>query len=500
MKRLALGLVLALVVTPAWAKKKPKEEPPPPAPVSAPVDPEAWRATAPGPAPEKPWTAPVATVVTLSNGIPVYVLPNPAFPLVSVRLHVGAGRAANPAGKAGLASLTADLLDEGTTTRSATRIASDASGLGAVLGTGAGDEWATVSLDALGGDALGPALDLMADVALHPAFSKADFTRLQAETLSAIEEAKAEPRDAAVRTFLSQIYGASHPYGTPAVGTTESVKALKVDDAKKLYQAWYHAGNASFVVSGAVTPEQAKALLDARFGTWAKGAQTAKPVAAAAAPIKTRVVFVEQPGAVQSVLRIGTVGVTRGSPDYPAAVLAATHTAGMFSSRINMNLREEHGWSYGAYGGFTDSKDAGLFMVRTSVQADKTAPAVAEVLKELAAAAKTPASPADLTMARDNILKSLPGYFETNEASANAFLEVPRFGLGPDSFVAGAKAIGAVTPAEAGAAAARWFDPAKQVVVVVGPKSIEVDDGKGGKTTVDVVKSLQDLGYEFVAL
>jgi len=499
-KRIALALTLALVVTPAWAKKKPKEAPAPAPVPAAPVDPEAWRATPPGPGPERAWTAPVAQVVTLSNGIPVYVVPNPAFPLVSVRLHVGAGRVANPAGKAGLASLTADLLDEGTSTRTASKIASEASGLGAVLTTAGGDESATVSLDALGGDALGPALDLMADVTLRPAFAKAEFARVQAETLAAIEEAKAEPRDAAVRTFLSQLYGAAHPYGTPAIGTTASVKALKVEDVKKLYQGWYHAGNAAFVVSGALTPEEAKTLLDARFGKWAKGAQVPAPAAVAAAPIKTRVVFVEQPGAVQSVLRIGTVGLPRTSPDYPAATLTATHTAGMFSSRINMNLREEKGWSYGAYGAFTDSRDGGVFSVRTSVQADKTAPAVAEVLKELASAAKTPATAADLTVARDNILKSLPGYFETNEATANAFLEVPRFGLGPDSFVATAKAVGAVTPAEAGAAAARWFDPARQLVVVVGPKSVTVDDGKGGTTTVDVVKSLQDLGYEFVAL
>jgi zinc protease len=499
-KRVLLSLVLVgLVSTPALAKKKNKNPPPEVAAPAAPApDPEAWRATAPKPAAEKPWTPPAAKVITLSNGMPVYFVENPGLPLLSVRLFVGAGREANPAGKAGLAAITADMLDEGTTTRSATKIAEDAARLGAVLTTASGDEGAFVSLDALTGDALGPSLDLMADVALHPAFSKTEFARVQGETLSAIEEAKSEPRDAAVRTFLAQLYGKDHPYGSPAIGSTPSVKALKVDDAKKLYQTWYHAGNAAFVVTGAASEAEVKDLLEARFGKWVKGKTTRTTTQPASPLLKTRVVFVEQPGAVQSVLRIGTVGTARTSPDYFPAAMAGTIVGGMFSSRINMNLREEHGWSYGAYGGFTDSRDGGMFLVRTQVQADKTAPAVTEVLKELAAAAKTAPADTDLSMARDNVLKSLPGLFETNETTANALLDIPRYGLPPDAYAAYVKGVEDVTTAQSFTEASRFFDPAKLLVVVVGPKTVEVDDGKGGKTTVDVVQSLKDLGYELV--
>lgn len=499
MKRTLVSLLLlGLVTTPAFAKKKEKAPPAVEAPPAAPApDPEAWRATAPAPAPEKPWAPPVAKVLTLSNGIPVYLVERPGLPLVSVRLVVGAGREVNPPGKAGLAAITASLLDEGTTTRSATRIAEEAAGLGAVISTRGGDEGAFLSVDALAGETLGPSLDLFADVALHPAFAKAEFGRVQAETLAGIEEAKGEPRDVARRTVLAQIYGKDHPYGTPSTGTTESVKALKVEDAKKLYTTWYHAGNAAFVVSGAVTEAQVKELLEARFGKWAKGKTTRVTPPAASAPIKTRVVFVEQPGAVQSVIRAVTVAMPRTAPEYFPATMAVTLMGGMFSSPLNMNLREEHGWSYGAYAGLTNSRDAGLMNASSSVQADKTAPAVAEIVKVLAAAKATPTD-AELKMGKDYLLKSLPGNYETNELAADSLLEIPLIGLPADAAAAYVKGVTDVSAAQSAASAARLFDPARLLIVVVGPRTIETDDGKGGKTTVDIPKSLKDLGYEYV--
>ena len=214
--------------------------------------------------------------------------------------------------------------------------------------------------------------------------------------------------------------------------------------------------------------------------------------------MKTRVVFVEQPGAVQSVIRLGTTGVSRTAPDYMAANLAGTLFGGMFSSRLNMNLREEHGWSYGAYGGFTDTRDHGLFLARTSVQADKTGPAVAEIVKELVAARSKAPTDAELAMTKEYLLKSLPGNFDTNGTSVGSLSVIPQFGLAADAWKTYVTQATAITPADAAKAATTYFDPARMLIVVVGPKTIEVDDGNGGKTTVDVVKSLKDLGYELV--
>lgn len=498
MKRLfpLLLLALALPGTAAAAKKKPEVVAPlpPPPPV---VDPEAWRATPPEPGKEGTWKAPVATTFTLSNGIPVYVVPNPGLPLVTVELLLGVGREANPAGKEGLASLTANLLDEGTTSRSSAKIAEDAASLGATLSVGGSTEAAWVHMDALTAT-LGPSLDLMADVTLHPAFAKDQVARVQAEVRTAIQAEQADPNAVARRVFAANLFGTGHPYGTPAIGTETSVASLTVGDVKKFYKTWWHAGNAALIVTGAVTQAEIQPALEARFGGWKAGKATRLSVIAPSAPLKTRVVYVEQPGAVQSVIRVGTVGLARTSPDYMAANLAGTALCGMFSSPVNMNLREEHGWSYGAYGGFSESRDHGTFAMGGSVQADKTAPAVVELLKELTEAVNTGPSEALLTMSRDYLRKSVPGNFETNAATAGSFVGAPLYGLGPDLWSRYVQDVGGVSTADVAAAAKRFFPTDRQLVVVVGPRTLEVPGADGATVKVDVVAELQALGHEFV--
>ncbi|MFZ5482259.1 MAG: M16 family metallopeptidase [Myxococcota bacterium] len=496
MKRaLSLAVLLAFAGD-AQAKSKAKTPPPPPVEVTPPApppDPEAWRAQQPAPEPEKAWSPPAARSFTLSNGIPVYFVANEGLPLASVRLVVKVGREANPAGKAGLGALAANMLDEGTKTRTGAQIAAEAQALGAELSVGGGDELAWVALDALTGEPLAKSLDLMADVALAPKFDAKDFARVKAETLTGIQSARAEPRDVAARVFLAQLWGASHPYGVPSVGTEASVAGLKAGDVKKFYGAHWHAGNAAFVVAGAVDEATLKPLLEARFGGWKAGKATRAEVLAPSVPAKTRVVFVEQPGAVQSVLRVGTAGPKRTAPEFQPANVAGTIVGGMFWSRLNMNLREEHGWSYGAYGGFSESRDFGTFAVRTSVQADKTAPAVAEVLKELAAAAQTAPSDEILKRAKDGLTKSLAGNFETNAATAYSFLAIPGFGLPNDLWSGWLAELEKVDANAVAAQAKRSFDTNRMLVVVVGPRTIEA-----GGQKVDVVAELKALGHEFV--
>jgi zinc protease len=504
-KRLLPLSLCLLVSAPAFAA--PKAKPAPvvvaPAPAAPPVDPEAWRATAPLPAVARAWAPPTATQFTLSNGIPVTFVQNDALPLVSVRLVMSVGREANPAGKAGLGALTANLLDEGTTTRTGAQLAAEATGLGADLGVGAGDELAWVSVDALARN-LSPSLDLLADVTRNPRFEKAEVARVRNETLASIQAARAEPRDGASRAFAAQLFGKSHPYGTPSVGTAESVERLRLKDVRDFHAQWWHAGNAGFVVTGNVSEGALKDLLEARFGVWKARPAARTPVAPATAPLKTRVVFVDQPGAVQSVLRIGGISPARNDAGFMAANVAGTLVGGMFSSRINMNLREEHGWSYGAFAGFAESRDAGTFSVRTQVQADKTAPAVVEILKELAAAAAKAPTPEEMSLTQDYLLKSLPGNFDTNATTAGSFLAIPQFGMGPDLWAKYVTEVKTVDAPTAQAAAQKWFAPEHLIIVVAGPRTVEVDDGKGGKQVVDVVKELRALSgkdgaaFEFV--
>lgn len=452
-------------------------------------DPEAWRATQPGPGPEVPWAAPEAKTFTLTNGIPVYLVENPSLPLVTVNVVMLFGREANPAGQAGLAALTATMLDEGTVRHTGSELAAALAGLGAELSVAQHDETAVVSLDALTDDTLAPSLDLLADVVLRPRFDRADFARVRGQALTAIQSARSEPRDVANRVVAEELFGARHPYGVPSIGTEATVSPLSLADAKKFHRTWWHARNAAIVVSGQATEGELTPLLEARFGSWKRGKAHRSAVAAPSVPLRTRVVFVEQPGSVQTVLRVGTIGVRVSGPDYFPAQVAGTLLGGMFGSRLNMNLREEHGWSYGAYAGFTDHRDHGVFVARTSVQADRTADAVSEIFRELAGQAGRPVTVGELKLTHDYLLKSLPGNFETNSATAAAFIGAPNFGLDPDLWRKWAAGVEAVTAAEAEAAAKRFFDPARMVVVAVGPRSFE---------SVDVVASLKALGHEFV--
>lgn len=496
MSRFILAFALLAPSIVACAPKSP--EPVASDVATPPPDPNAWRSARPAPAAEKAYTAPVASSFTLSNGVPVYLVQQGELPLVSVRLVVNVGRESNPKGMAGLASLTANMLDEGTKTRDGATIAADAAKLGAELAVASSDETSIVSLDALTGAQLAPSLDLMADVVLNPKFDKAAFARVQGEVLTAIQSAKSEPRDVVVREFLAQYWGADHPYGTPAVGSESSVKSIKLADVQKAYTTGWHAGNAALVVAGNADEATLKPLLEERFGKWKKNSGLRARPAAPAALLKTRVVFVEQPGAVQSVIRVGGPGPRRSDAAYWPNEVAGTLFGGMFSSRLNMNLREEHGWSYGAYGGLSISRDYAVFAARTSVQADKTAPAVTEILKEMRAQAGRVPTADEMKLTVANLVKSLPGNFSTNAATASAFIQVPALGLGTDSWATYPASITGVSAEAASAAGKTLLDADKALIVVVGPRTVEVDDGKGGKQKVDVEAELKALGFEFV--
>lgn len=491
MSRVLLALLGAGLLIPACAPKAP---PPPPPEVPAPApDPEAWRAVRPAPGPERPWEAPSATVFTLSNGVEVALVENHTLPLVTVQVLVDAGRLANPRGKAGLHALTASMLDEGTKGRTGAQLAAALAAQGAELSVWGGGDGSGVWMNALGGEALAPSLDLLTEVLLQPRFDKADFARVKQQTLDQLAADRAEPRTVATRTFSRELFGADHPLGTAPVGDEATVKGLTLADAQAFYKTWWHAGNARLVVVGDVTQAELQALLEPRLGRWARGKATRPAPVAPAERAQTELLFVEQPGAVQSVIVVGRVAMGRTDPEFWPAYLAGTLVGGMFGSRLNMNLREEHGWSYGAYGGFSEDRGLGVFSARASVQADKTAPAVTEILKELEAARRPPTAE-ELQLTRDYLARSLPGNFETNASTAASFAASFTLGLGPDAWRRYTTELLAPDAAAVGAAATRWLDPAKMLIVVVGPRTVEVEEG-GQKRTVDVQAELAALGF-----
>ncbi len=465
------------------------ETPPPPPP----VDPLAWRATPPAAA-TTTWEAPLPVRFTLGNGVPVVLLSRPDLPLLTVRLLVGATREANPAGKAGLASLVANLLDEGTKTRSSLQIASEADSLGATLVTGTTDEYAYVSVNALSAGAAA-ALDLMADVVLHPKFDKNELDRVKGDLISELQRRRGEPRDNARTAFAASLFGANHPYGVADIGTETSLAGLQVKDLQTFYRQYWHAGNATLVVAGSVDEAGARALLEPRFGTWKAKAGFVRPsVPKVDSPPKVKLVFVEAPGAVQSVIRVGQVGIVRKDPDYAATLVMGNLLGGMFSSRINMNLREEHGWSYGAGGNFNAARELGVYAVGAGVQADKTAEAVAEIFKEIRKMQESEPSPEELALARDAAWGDLAGLFETNADTAQLYSGLPTFGLPDDAVRSYLDAAKRVTAAQVLSLAKGKLNADRMVVVVAGPAKLTVPGEGGAPQEIDIVARLNALG------
>jgi len=493
LKRLAL--VAAFLPVLACGKKAP----PSVADQAPPPDPNAWRAKPPDPGPEPTWQPPVAETFTLSNGIPVYLVEKHDLPLVTVQVDLSVGRDANPKGKAGLTALTASMLDEGTKAHTGTELAAALADLGAKLSVGGGDDNSTVTLESLGGDSLAPSMDLLSEIVLQPRFDRADFVRVKKQALDQITENTSDPRAVARKTFAEQLYGADSPYGVPAIGTEDSVKSITRADVMKLYQNQWHAGNAMIVVAGDTTPDDLKALLEPRLGSWAKGTGGRTEVAPATTPDHTRIVFVVQPGAVQSVIHVGTPAMSRTDQGYWPANIAGTLFGGMFGSPLNMNLREEHGWSYGAFGGLGAGRTTGVMSARTSVQADKTGPAVGEIIKVMTSQRRAPTAD-ELVQVQDYLAKSLAGNFETNDATAGAFSSVLERGLGADAWQKYPTKLRAVDAAAVGDAANTYLDPDRMLFVVVGPKTVIVKDDQGNDQTVDVIGDLKGLGTDLTVI
>jgi zinc protease len=341
---------------------------------------DSWRKQVPQAGAASKLALPVPKSFKLANGLTVLLAEQHNLPVVAANLVVLSGSEANPADKPGLASFTADMLDEGTTKRSTLQIAEDVAAIGASLGTGSSSDASTVSVRTLKKNA-DTALEILADVALQPAFAAKELERVRNTRLTQVLQQRDNPNVLASKVFNSEVYGASHPYGYTELGTEDSIKAVTREDMSKFWQAGYVPENAALVVAGDLTESELRALAEKHFGKWAgkAGTVTRPEVRASAA---RRILLVDKPGAPQTALRIGMVGVPRANPDYVPIEVMNTGLGGLFSSRINMNLREKNGYTYGAGSVFQFRRGPGPFFTATSVRTDVTAPAVREIFNE----------------------------------------------------------------------------------------------------------------------
>ncbi len=432
---------------------------------------ESWRRKAPAAGPAPVPTLPAPQSFKLANGLTVLHLQRSGLPIVTAQLVVNAGLGANDPMRPGAANFAAAMLEEGTTTKSSVQIAQDIEQLGAGYAAQTRRDATLLRIDALARN-FPAALGLVADIAQHPTFPADEIERQRKAHLSEIVEAREDAGTLAEVAFSRALYGPDHPYGRSNLGTEESMQRIGEADLREFWQRWFRPDNAALVVVGAIDAASLRALAERLWGSW-----TAAPVATASkaeAPAVTtaaRVVIVDKPGAPQAELRIGRIGTVRTTPDFAALQVLNEAIGGGFTSRLNLDLREEKGYTYGIGSRFEYGRRPGPFVVRTAVKSAVAVPAIQEILAQLKRAGAAPLTPEELQRARGSLTQSLPAMFETNSATGSSFGELFAYGLPLDYFRRLPSQLTQVRAADLPPLARRYFDPASTVVIAVGDRA-----------------------------
>ena len=411
---------------------------------------------------------------TLANGLSVWVVALREVPIVQMNLVVRTGAAGDLPGRFGTASLTAAMLDEGAGERSALELADAVEFLGAVLTTTSSFDASAVRLNAPV-ERLDEALPLFADVALRPTFPVSELERLRQERLTSLLQARDNPAALAGMAFSRALYGSTHRFGAPMTGTGRSLARLSADDLREFHAAHYQPSNATLLVVGDVSADAVVPKVEKYFGGWRAAAAPATPadVPIAPQPARREIYVIDKPDAEQSQIYVGWVGVPRSTPDYfPLLVLNAV-LGGSFTSRLNQNLREERGYTYGAGSVFDMRGSAGPFIAAAGVQTDKTADAMQQFFVELERI-RTPVPDDELAKAKNYIALGFPSEFETISDLSRRLEELVVHALPEDYFDRYVPSVLAVTVQGVHRAAERYIQPSRAVVVIVGDlKSIE---------------------------
>ena len=408
----------------------------------------------------------------LANGLKLLIVEQHELPLADFVLLVGSGGTADPSGKTGIANLAATMLREGTTTRKSLDIADQTSFLGVGLFPQASWESSTLSLHTPTAQ-LDSALALFADVALHPSFPANEFDRIKKNRLTELLQLRDQGPAIANLAFPAILYGSAHPYGAPLVGTEATVTSLTTADLQSYYQANFKPNNATLIVVGDVNPTQIEQKINALFGSWQRGDVAQLTYGEPPKSSATTIYLIDKPGAAQSSFRIGAVGVPRSTKDYFALTVMNTILGGSFTSRLNQNLREARGYTYGAGSRFDMRRAAGPFTASAEIVSAKSDSALLEFMKELNGIRQT--VPADeLSRAKRYLQLQLPGNFETTQEIASALVPVALYGLPLDYYNNYVQSVEAVTQADVTRVAQQYINPGSLAIVIVGDrKTIE---------------------------
>jgi len=406
----------------------------------------------------------------LSNGLKIVLAERHSAPLAEFRLILDAGYASDQSVIPGTASLAMNMLDEGTTSRTALEISEELALLGGELGSGSDLDGSTVSLSVIK-ENLSPSLDLLADVILNPSFPNEELERQRKQQLARIQREKVTPIQMALRVFPKLLYGEGHAYALPFTGsgTEESVQRIQKSDLESFHAKWFKPNHATLVVAGDVTLDELVPLLEKRFTAWEPGETPEKQIGQVAHKSGSMVYLMDRPGSQQSIIFAGHVAPPKSNPNETAIETMNTILGGAFTSRINMNLREEKGWAYGAFTLLFDARGQRPFLVYAPVQTDKTSESISEIASELKAIlGSEPITEDELVKAQKNQTLSLAGRWETIGAVASSISEIVRYGLPDNHWETYVKEVRALGVDQVGAAARDILHPDKLVWVVVG--------------------------------
>ncbi|MCC6928359.1 MAG: insulinase family protein [Gemmatimonadaceae bacterium] len=416
-----------------------------------------------------PLTVPAVHRERLANGLALSVVEQRELPLVQLVVSFPGG-ARLDAANAGIAAFTANMLDEGAGTRDAATLQSELAFLGASLQTGADWDRITVSLK-VPVRSLAPALDLLADVIRRPTFASAEVKRQRDLRLTAILQQRDQPNALADIAFNSTLFPTGHPYHRNAGGDSATVAAIDSSAVRNFYARALRPEHAQVVVVGDIAAERARAELQRRLGDWRAAGAPAVAAAVTTAPrreVRTRVYLVDKPGAAQSVISIGWPGVDRLSPDYAPLMVMNTLLGGSFSSRLNSNLREAKGYTYGASSRFTFRKLPGPFIASAAVRTNVTDSSLVEFFKELRAIRDQPVSNDELQRAKAYVELALPGSLESTSQVAGAIAQLAVFDLPLAELSTYAAKVRRVTTADVQRVARQYLHPDQASVIVVG--------------------------------
>ncbi|MFN2563398.1 MAG: M16 family metallopeptidase [Gemmatimonadaceae bacterium] len=424
-----------------------------------------------GTPPDAPLAAPERA--TLSNGLKVVLSRRTAVPVVQLTTILEGGFAADDPAKPGVASMTMEMLDEGTATRTSLQIADELAALGAEITAGSDLDVVRVSMSALK-DKLDAALAIYSDVLLRPSFPESDLERVRRIALANIQQEKVQPFTMGLRVLPALLYGPDHSYGQPLTGsgTEASVKAMRRDDLVAFHRAWFKPNHGTIIAVGDITMPELTTKLARAFASWQPGTIPAKRVGTVANKSRRTVYLLDRPGAEQSYVLAGLLIPPKATDDEIPFQLFNVSFGGAFTSRINMNLREDKHWSYGAFSFPIDARGQRMWMVMAPVQTDKTKESLHEVVTELrAVVGDRPMTAQEIAAAKDRNTKRLAGRWETSAAVARALAEIVTYRLPDDYYATYASRVRGTTEPQVNRAARTFVETDKLLWVVIGDRA-----------------------------